>query len=56
MNSNWQSWAAPVVVFLTAVIMIYRLAVKRKTGCGSDCGCGDKLLKGRTNPEIKERL
>ena len=47
MISNWQSWAAPVVVLVTAAIMLYRGILKRKTGCGSGCGCNGKLVKNK---------
>jgi hypothetical protein len=45
MNSDWQSWAAPLVVLLTVGIMVYRLVARKKPGCASGCGCGDGLVK-----------
>jgi hypothetical protein len=48
MMTNWQTWAAPIVVLLTAAIMLYRLFAKKKSGCAGSCGCAnDKKLKKR---------
>ncbi|TDU62490.1 hypothetical protein EI77_04655 [Prosthecobacter fusiformis] len=44
MMNDWQSWAAPAVVLLTAVIFLTRCILNRKkSGCGGGCGCTQKL-------------
>lgn len=48
MKTDWQSWAALAVVFATAAVMAYRVLVRKKTGCGSNCGCAGGLQKERT--------
>ncbi len=45
MQTDWQSLAVYAVVAGTVVIMAYRLAFKKKAGCGNSCGCGSKLLQ-----------
>jgi len=38
--SEWQTWAAPAVVILTAFIMIWRSTRKKESSdCNQDCGC-----------------
>ncbi len=39
MMAEWQTWAALGVVAL-AVVLLVRRAIKRRRGCGGDCGCG----------------
>jgi hypothetical protein len=39
MNENWQSVAAIAVVILTAAVFAWRLARRKKPGCGGGCGC-----------------
>lgn len=45
MNADWQSWAAPAVVLLTAGIMAYRLCARKKPGCSAGCGCANGKLR-----------
>jgi hypothetical protein len=45
MSADWQTWAALAIVVVTAAILAYRVLLKRKTGCGSDCGCGSLKSK-----------
>ncbi|MCB1234360.1 MAG: hypothetical protein KDM91_04760 [Verrucomicrobiae bacterium] len=45
MNTDWQSWATPALVFLTLGLFGLRVFLHwknpgRRTGCGHDCGCG----------------
>ena len=39
---DWQSWAAPAVVILTALILMAKWLSKKSTGCGNDCECSVK--------------
>jgi hypothetical protein len=39
MNEDWQSYAAIAVVVLTAIVFAFRIAGRRKSGCGGGCGC-----------------
>lgn len=42
--NDWQSWAAPAVVILTAALFILRsVTARKKGGCGGACGCAQKL-------------
>ena len=56
MITNWQSWAAPLVVCLTAAIIVYRLFFRRKGGCASDCGCAGNALKKKSSPPNQSHL
>ena len=40
MNNDWQTWTAAGIVALTAGIFAIRFFTRKKTGCGSGCGCG----------------
>lgn len=48
MNVNdWQSWAAPTVVMITAAVFLWRAVAGRRKkvkgmGCGGSCGCTHK--------------
>lgn len=51
MNSDWQSWAALIVVGATVLIFAIRAARKGQPGsCGGGCGCEMKnqRLKDKT--------
>ena len=39
MTPEQQSWCALGIVLLTAGIFIWRLASRKKSGCGGGCGC-----------------
>jgi hypothetical protein len=45
MTTQWQTWAALTVVLITATVMAYRTFFRKKTGCGSGCGCGGAKKK-----------
>ncbi|WP_184211032.1 FeoB-associated Cys-rich membrane protein [Prosthecobacter dejongeii] len=41
--NDWQSWAAPAVVLVTAACFLYSsLKNRKKSGCGGACGCAQK--------------
>jgi hypothetical protein len=40
MNSEWQTWAALIVVAIAAVLLVRSALRKRKNpGCGGGCAC-----------------
>jgi hypothetical protein len=42
--NDWQSWAAPAVVIITAMVFIVRaFRGRKKGGCGGGCGCTQKM-------------
>lgn len=47
MTGDWQTWAALAVVALTAAIMMYRVFLRKKAGCGAGCGCDALKPKAR---------
>ncbi|HAL71464.1 MAG TPA: hypothetical protein DCP71_06775 [Verrucomicrobiales bacterium] len=41
--NDWQSWAAPAVVLVTALFfLVSALKGRKKGGCGGSCGCSHK--------------
>ncbi|MCB9771612.1 MAG: FeoB-associated Cys-rich membrane protein [Candidatus Omnitrophica bacterium] len=42
---NLQSIIAVIIVLVTAGIVLYRAFGKKKSGCGSGCGCAGETKK-----------
>ena len=50
MSANLQTVLALAIVALAATWLIARTVLKRKSGCGGDCGCEASALKAKIPP------